>query len=181
MEHPNPPFERLNQYLDKNDLMLALFLTLAGAIQLCFFDYLPLKDDWLLAYSLTIAGVSVCYLILLIHTVFRILIGHRKVKLQDVIFFLLSYTVFIVQFALYYGCLDRFLTPRFGASFMSNVGELKALDFLYYSGVVMTTLGFGDIVPLHAMTKLLAVFQATLGQTLLVLSIGSVIGRIQNR
>lgn len=176
-----PPFEKLNRVLDQNDFKFAVFLTLIGLVQLIFFDYLVLKPDWLLFYSSTTLIVLIGYLILLFHTVFRILIGHRRVKLQDVLFFVLSYFVFIIEFALAYNCVNRFLEPSSGPVFSTSAHELHILDFLYYSGVVMTTLGFGDIIPVHILAKLLSIFQAAIGQILLVLSIGSVISRMQNK
>lgn len=42
-------------------------------------------------------------------------------------------------------------------------------EFLYYSGVTLTTLGYGDILPTHSSSRLLAIFEAVIGQLLLVL------------
>jgi len=42
-------------------------------------------------------------------------------------------------------------------------------EFLYFSGITLTTLGYGDIVPIQDNSRMLAIMEAMIGQLLLVL------------
>jgi len=45
-------------------------------------------------------------------------------------------------------------------------------DFLYYSGVTITTLGYGDLTPINPILKLLSVAEVLVGFVLVLLAIG---------
>ncbi|TKB47210.1 two pore domain potassium channel family protein [Thalassotalea mangrovi] len=55
-------------------------------------------------------------------------------------------------------------------------------DFVYFSFVTITTLGFGDISPSIPMTKFLVYLEATVGQFYLAILVASLVGgRVTNR
>ena len=172
---PVPPFPALNRLLDRHDFSLAVALAIVSVVQLFLFDFLALRPGWFFLYSVGVGLVSISYLFVLLHTILRIAVGHRRVHVRDIVFFLVAYGVVMVQFALYYGCLYHYLMPYFGPIFASS-SKLGIVDFLYYSGVVMTSLGFGDIVPAHAAMKLCTVAECFIGQAFMVLGIGAVLG-----
>lgn len=49
-------------------------------------------------------------------------------------------------------------------------------DFLYYSFVTLTTLGYGDIIPLNLHAKIFAVFEAVFGQLYLAVLVARLVG-----
>lgn len=57
-----------------------------------------------------------------------------------------------------------------------HVGGQDTVVPLYYSFVTMTTLGYGDIVPIGATAKVLAIGQAMLGQIYLVVLVARLVG-----
>ncbi len=63
-------------------------------------------------------------------------------------------------------------------SFQSAEGQIMSSRqfFLYYSFVTMTTLGYGDVIPLAAKAKSLAILQAFIGQVYLVVVLAWLVG-----
>lgn len=50
-------------------------------------------------------------------------------------------------------------------------------QFLYYSFVTLTTLGYGDIVPIHPVARTLAYLEAVTGQLYLAVLVAGLVGR----
>jgi hypothetical protein len=63
-----------------------------------------------------------------------------------------------------------------GRAAVMEIGGKHTVIPLYYSFVTMTTLGYGDIVPLGSAAKVLAIGQAVLGQVYLVVIVARLVG-----
>ena len=50
-------------------------------------------------------------------------------------------------------------------------------NLLYYSFVTLTTLGYGDITPIHPVARTLAYLEAVIGQLYIAVLIASLVGR----
>lgn len=59
--------------------------------------------------------------------------------------------------------------------------EAQIIDVIYYSFVTLTTLGYGDIVPVAPYAKSLAVLNAVFGQIYLTVIIALLVGKFANR
>ena len=63
-------------------------------------------------------------------------------------------------------------------SFMYSSEMLKYhSDFIYFSFVTMTTLGYGDITPVHSLARSLAIFFSVSGQLYLTMIIAMLVGK----
>lgn len=80
-----------------------------------------------------------------------------------------SYVELIVNFACIY-----ILLP---ADFFVDGKVHSFIDALYFSGVTMTTLGYGDIVPAHAVTRFFAIYEVVCGFSLIIVSFAVYTGR----
>ena len=49
-------------------------------------------------------------------------------------------------------------------------------DFLYFSFVTLTTLGYGDVTPVHDVAQMLAVAEAVTGQLYLTIFVARLVG-----
>jgi hypothetical protein len=56
-------------------------------------------------------------------------------------------------------------------------GDLQSVDAIYYSFVTMTTLGYGDLLPLSAQSKSLAVMLSILGPMYVAILIAMLVGK----
>ncbi len=64
------------------------------------------------------------------------------------------------------------------SAFTSNSGELSnRADFIYFSFVTLTTLGYGDILPVSNLAKSLTIFFTVTGQLYLTMIIALLVGK----
>ncbi len=62
-----------------------------------------------------------------------------------------------------------------GAPFFAQPGEERALNYLYFSFVTITTTGFGDLSPVYGPGRMLAAVEAVIGQLYLVTVVAVVV------
>jgi hypothetical protein len=74
-----------------------------------------------------------------------------------------------------YGFTEFFLPQAF--DYGGNRPEDAAAHFLYYSFVTLTTLGFGDVTPVHPVVRTLSYLEAVIGQLYLAVLVASLVGR----
>lgn len=70
-----------------------------------------------------------------------------------------GYLMIAIVYALAYGIVDGLVLESFSSGMVDPTN-----DYLYFSLVTMTTLGYGDIAPIHPLTRSLATTEAVIGQ-----------------
>jgi len=115
-------------------------------------------DIYLDVAAWLIAGIT------LIAVVARTVFGPGKVTLHRIMGGVLLYLTIGLTFVALFGLLCLFVPEAFkGIGPMSkNFGV--AGDLIYFSFVTLTTIGYGDIVPLHPYVRGVANFEAVIGQ-----------------
>ncbi len=78
----------------------------------------------------------------------------RKYRLQQVIFHLVAILIFAVS----YYIMHLYIPNAFKYDKESEK-KLDIIDFLYFSLVTQSTVGYGDITPLHNIPRTLCMFQ----------------------
>jgi hypothetical protein len=94
----------------------------------------------------------------------RRVLQHRRITHETVLGALCSYVLLGLLFAFCYLAVDSVRE----APFFSQPGPHVQSEFLYYSFVSLTTLGFGDLSPTVGLPQALTVLEALLGQVFLV-------------
>lgn len=131
--------------------------------------YAPGLDALALGMHLLFAAIFVAAVSSRVYDILR---GEHRASRHDLLFFLTVYLATIVEFGLCYLHLDRVMgAPAFA---VAHPGP-PALDFIYYSTVTFTTLGFGDITAIHWLSRMLTAMQGILGQLMLIVGIGVVL------
>ena len=99
-----------------------------------------------------------------LRTVSRRITYRKRIKLA-----LLSYIELIINYAVIY-----FMMPPswFGEEKFGNI-----IDAVYFSGVTITTLGYGDYSPSFWVAKLLVIHQVLTGFTLVIVSFAVYAGK----
>jgi hypothetical protein len=89
---------------------------------------------------------------------------HRRVTHETVLGALCSYVLVGLLFAFLYLAVDDFRS----ASFFVQAGAHQQSEYVYFSFVTLTTLGFGDLSPSVGLPQALTALEALFGQVFLV-------------
>jgi hypothetical protein len=123
----------------------------------------------------TLAWVSLAQALLLVILVLAIgsrLVRHEHVTEQTVLAVICIYVLFGLIFALAeYG-----VSGLTDTQFFVQTDTPTVADFVYFSFVVLTTLGFGDLTPATDTGKAIVSFEALLGQIFLVTVVSRLVG-----
>lgn len=132
-----------------------------------------------------ILTVSISMFVPILAVIKRLLdiMGHRiTARPKDLLVITFTYLSIIVGFGVIYAGL-RALTGKELFYFSHLSAHFHIVDYLYVSGVTITTIGFGDIVPAYWFTKLLVVVESLAGlwlsATVLGFFVGSLLGSQQ--
>ena len=157
----------------ENRIQILLF-SLATALPLIlpFFGHIPFFMEIL----------SVVYMILfgfLFYEIISYLIKPGKITIDIIsasacgFLLLLEIFVFGMQFLFH-------LNPESISKIDTSSPASIFIDLVYYCSVVLTTIGFGDILPLTHQSKLLVVFMGWIGQFYTVFLVGVLVGKFAN-
>jgi hypothetical protein len=113
-----------------------------------------------LAYLLPVALLVFATLPVTIVRVLR----HERVTSETVLGALCTYVLLGLMFAFLYLAVSEFRD----APFFAQDGPHAQSEFVYFSFVVLTTLGFGDLSPAVGLPQALVALEALLGQVFLV-------------
>lgn len=113
--------------------------------------------------------VFICYLLL--HNIFR----HPAVTSATISASLAVYLMLGVIWALAYGLVEHLRPGSFAGISVDSLHEIQR-DLFYFSYITLTTLGFGDITPVGAAARSLAIMEAIVGQLFLVVLVAGVVG-----
>ncbi len=131
------------------------------------------------------ATVGVTFAIMEVVVVVRVL-GHQRITRQTVIGAICGYLliafVFAFVFAFGYSVLT-FLDPSaisvgghpLAAERITNLGE-HVTELMYFSFMTLTTVGYGDIVPMSPMARSMVILEALAGQLYLAAFVARLVG-----
>jgi hypothetical protein len=126
--------------------------------------------------------IMVLFLFYVVFVTFRYLFRKQRVTIDTIYAALSVYLLLGVAWAFAYSLVDILEPGSFksalleeGVVFMRHGGEGSFYP-LYYSLVTLTTLGYGDIVPVSRAASMLAVLEAMTGQIYLAVLVGRLVG-----
>ncbi|MCA6074925.1 potassium channel family protein [Fulvivirga sedimenti] len=106
-------------------------------------------------------------------------IARAKSITESVIFEAINgYLLLGVLFAAMVGLMFRFDPTSFS---FNNISEVRNNEFIYFSFVTITTLGYGDVLPVQPYAKSLAMLAAVTGQLYLTIIIALLVGKYSNQ
>ncbi len=111
------------------------------------------------------------------------LMGSRSADYETIAASLCGYILLIMLWANTYSLIDSVAANSFTYALAApETGQLMRFGFgdaslsLYYSFVTMTTLGYGDVLPVTAMARVLAATQAFVGQVYIAVLVARLVG-----
>lgn len=97
----------------------------------------------------------------------------RRVTMNTIYGAITAYFLFGMLMGFQYAAMEEIESSSFAIP--GEAKERYTEDFLYYSLVTQTTLGFGDITPVKAIPRTLSVIQAVTGQVYLVVLVARLV------
>jgi hypothetical protein len=114
--------------------------------------------------------------VVVLHRVLR----HPQINFETIVGAICAYLLIGIAFATIYGMMDRYGSSPFFAQ-----GEVHdPVKFLYFSFIVLTTVGFGDLSPATDPGRIVVSMEALIGQIFLVTLVAGLVGnmgRTRNR
>jgi len=104
----------------------------------------------------------------------RDLFRHRSITIQTVLGAANIYLLIGLFFAVLYGIIVV-LSP---VAPFSGVEMIRPVDYYYYSFIILTTVGLGDLIPATDLVRALTIIEALLGQLYLVTVIALLVGKM---
>jgi hypothetical protein len=136
-------------------------LTIVGCVGLSFVVFFADSASILgLAYLLPVALLVTATLPV---TLYRVL-HHRRVTTETILGALCSFVLLGLLFAFVYLATSELRT----APFFTQPGPQQQSEYMYFSFVVLTTLGFGDLSPSVGLPQAVVAIEALLGSVFLV-------------
>lgn len=117
----------------------------------------------------------------LLKQLLQVIDGQRGANLKDLGSIGYAYAFVIFAFATMYLAADNFRDASFSYGIGFHAADFRLVDNLYFSGITIATVGYGDITPRTWPVKTLAVLEPLTGLWLTVTVLGVFIGSLLNR
>lgn len=124
------------------------------------------------------------YIINLLHLVFfayvsivmlRYIFSTQQVTVDIIFAALCTYLIIGLAWIFIYSCIELRVPGSF-SSITANDYQAQQHDFLYYSFVTLSTLGYGDVTPLNDFAKPWAIIESIIGQFYLAIVLARLVG-----
>ena len=103
---------------------------------------------------------------------FNYLLKGREDSLNQLLGAVFGYLLLSVSWAILFIQIERW---RPGSFLLPEQGDILS-SFMYFSLVTITTLGYGDVLPVSSLARICAGFEAAIGVLYVTVMIGSIIG-----
>lgn len=120
------------------------------------------------------AGLLAVSLAMTLPAVLAAAFAHQRITLNTVTAAITAYLLLGLLFASIFRAVDLATTLPF---FVQDTTPAQA-DFVYFSFVTLTTVGYGDLSPAHGLGRGLATLEALIGQIYLVTTVAVVVSRL---
>ena len=98
-----------------------------------------------------------------------------KIDANKIVGSVTIYLLIGIIWALLYGLVEVLIEGSFSGNLL-NVGGSRFWDLIYFSFVTLTTLGYGDILPMNSYARTLAYIEAIAGQFYIAILVASLVG-----
>lgn len=114
-------------------------------------------------YAMSSFAAAAGFIVIAVWCASSQVIGSNEISANRVIGAVTLYLLFGVLLAIIYAVVEKIVPGSF-AGLSEPLAQGWSSDWLYFSFVTMTTLGYGDITPVSASARTLAYLQAVFGQ-----------------
>ena len=152
---------------DQKSFRIGITLTILSGLLTVIYAFLPYV--WL---GVLIALITLTFLFFSSYIAFKSVFSIGQININQLYGAACIYLMLALIWAIFYMLIDLFLGPN-----LSNLNAENAFwEYLYFSFVTLTTLGYGDISPLTPASRVLAGFEAVVGQFYLTILVAALVG-----
>ena len=141
-----------------------------GLVVVLWINYAVGSSKWT---TLLQSVLNLLFFALLLVFLGRNVILSKKVNLAVIFGVANGYVLIAAIFSIFYMLLDLYVP----GSIISQGSQISDFDYLYFSFVTITTLGYGDISPATEAAKSLSILTALCGQLYLSLVVAVIVGK----
>jgi len=98
-----------------------------------------------------------------------------RIDMNKIVGSITIYLLIGIIWALLYGLVETLIAESFSGNLLT-VGGSRFWDLIYFSFVTLTTLGYGDILPMNTYARTLAYMEAIVGQFYIAILVASLVG-----
>ncbi len=138
---------------------------------------LSLLNFFYTSQSIYIASILVILFFLINSLVLAIkqILFAPKIDVNKIVGSVTIYLLIGIIWALLYGLVEELITGSFEGTYLADDGS-RFWDLIYFSFVTLTTLGYGDILPVNTYARTLAYMEAIVGQFYIAILVASLVG-----
>lgn len=146
-------------------------------IEVIILVFATLLNHLILTY--TAISLSLFFLVTSIVVAFKSVFYSQAITLNQLVGASCIYLLLGMIGAILYSNLF-FIDPSSFSGLSEKNIKLHFPEFMYYSYVTLTTLGFGDIIPISPIAKTMSFMQAIVGQLYLTIMVAGLVGKAIN-
>ena len=150
---------------------IGMVLAISGIVA----NVLAVANDARAFFFLSIATLFV-FLLLATRSALRQVVFGTEINANRLYGALCVYLLLGILWALMYSMLAAVDSNAFSGALLPNSSDEWAVEWLYYSFITLTTLGYGDILPVSATARVLAFSEAVIGVFYMAVLVAALVG-----
>jgi hypothetical protein len=127
------------------------------------------------SYALSSFAAAAGFIVIAVWCVGSKIFTSREISADRVVGAVTLYLLFGVLWSIAYAVIEQ-VTPGSIVGVSEPLAQGWSSDWLYFSFVTMTTLGYGDITPVSATARTIAYLQAVFGQFYIAILVAGLVG-----
>jgi voltage-gated potassium channel len=156
-----------------------LWILFGSSLLLTVFSIFATSPDakwWFLSLGLKI---DVIFLSLCLVAILQYVFAGSRINIDKIFAVIVAYLILSLIFAQIYSLIFMYQPHSFNLSWPTNLISLQLLhsSFIYYSIIVITTVGIGDIMPLTPIARTFTMIEAVTGQFFVAVLVAWLVGR----
>ena len=132
-------------------------------------------------YSLVASKILFCiFFIFICHILLKRIFKSKKINENAIFGVACVYILMGLIWTMIYILINYFQPGSFqfqnGVEFINDVDSHEFLNLFYFSFVTITTLGYGDVIPISKIAKMCSILEAVIGQLFIAISVARIVG-----
>ena len=126
-------------------------------------------------------GVNLIFFTVVVMKIIMQIARTKEVNVRVIVESINGYLLLGIVFSIIVAFISIIYTDAYNISSGFNSDVSQASNYIYYTFVTLTTLGYGDIIPQISLTKSLAILISITGQIYIAIIIAMLVGKLASK